>query len=173
MANSSDSEGSSPSHFQQECSVSNRPGLRSSKSSVTTQAKQSKPTSAAAEKDALRRQKALEKHFAKAQQQAAASHSPVVSRDQGEAAQVLPTMLQSQEIQEDQPNWSPTIVQEQQEFQAVPFQEDYVLPTVQSPSEASQVPAKKHVPPSATFTPTAVGLRPQEPAQQGLPSGYR
>lgn len=129
-----------------EVSDSRRAGSVSNKPTTRSKSKTSKvSTSVEADKDALHRQKALEKQFAKAQKLAEEARSNPVPIPAIEA--------RIARAQEDQLNWSPEAKVGTQSFHAVPFQEHYVPQPVSS---------HRHSGPSATFTPTAAGLWPEE-----------
>lgn len=97
-------------------------GLILNKTTTRSKANSSKSESAAAEKDTKRRQKALEKHFVKAQKQAQANRplpTPISVEASISREQEFPIM----DPQEGHLNWSPEV---NVESHAVPCMEDYV-----------------------------------------------
>lgn len=141
-----------------------RSGKKGKGPATRSKAQHSKSTSSASDKDAEMRQKALEKHFA--QKQAEASHAPRAS-----GGILVPSLTLAPPlplpVQDDQVNWSPTLIPESQQSQDTPFQRGNDQDPQPSTSGALSGSATSSSAPSATFTPTAAaGIRLQSSSEQ-------
>lgn len=109
----------------------------------------------------------MEKHFAKPQKQAEA-RAPGIPVSTMQAGSSLGKELPSQTLREDLLNWSPDVITGLQEFQAVPYEEDYDPAPCLSSAGLVPVSCNRLSAPSAMFTPTAAKLCPEETQDHGL-----
>lgn len=115
------------------------------------------------DKDAMRRQRTLEKHFAKALKTVEACNDTTSSVSSKGLTTLLQTVTVAQVHQPNPAGWSPNASMEEQEVQAMAMNPS-LEGTDQTPGSSL---GHKQPGPSATFTPTVAGLCQEE---EHLPS---
>lgn len=131
----------------------------------------SKQASTAADRDAKRRQKALEKHFSKAAKQAEANVPPPSLEEESTPYQLQPDLPPP--VMEAGQNWSPDGATELQRFQAADYGPDPAPFSCFTTAALEPAPMARRSAPEATFTPTAAGLRSGDSQGAGISQDIR